>query len=61
MKPWPLNIHSTAFEPPRMVFHAASALEASTSIPRSSISFWQLALTAESSPAQVHSYYTLDV
>ena len=33
--------------------HAASALEVSTSLPRSSNSFWQLALSAESSPAQV--------
>ena len=32
---------------------AASALEVSTSLPRSSNSFWQLALSAESSPAQV--------
>ena len=31
----------------------ASALEASTSVPRTT-SFWQLALTAEQSAAQVH-------
>lgn len=33
--------------------HAGSALEASTSVPRSSISFWDLAFTADSSAAQV--------
>ena len=36
-----------------IIINLASALEASTSVPRNSTSFWDLALTAESSAAQV--------
>ncbi len=48
----PSEPHSNYYYLPYPCVFIGSALEASSSIPRSSISFWDLASTAESSAAQ---------